>query len=283
MLSSWFIVYTYLLAIAAAASAPNYSGYKRVWQQGFEGRANTFPSTSTWHIIQRQKNFNNEVQAYVKSTSNLRKTGKNSLQLIPRNSNGRWTSARIESKYTLTPKAGKVTRVEAKLKLGGNSARSKQGIWPAFWLLGESIRRGVQWPACGEIDILENINGEKIGYGAVHCDKTPGGICNEPGGIASNIDLPDSNFHVWRVQFNRRSSNYRSQTITWYRDGRVFHRVTGAQIGNPNTWKTLCQSPLFIIFNVAVGGDWPGWPNSNTKDGIGNHMEIAYVAHYVSK
>jgi hypothetical protein len=103
---------------------------------------------------------------------------------------------------------------------------------------------------------MENINGERIGYGAVHCDKSPGGICNEPGGIASNIDLPDSNFHVWRVQFDRRSSNYRSQTIIWSRDGKSFHRVTGAQIGNPNTWKTLCHSPLFVIFNVAVGGDW---------------------------
>lgn len=259
MLSPWILpIFTCLFAIAAAVQPPAYSGYTRVWQQGFEGQANTFPSTTTWHIIERVKNYNNEIQAYVKSTSVLRKSGKNTLQLIPQfsDSTRKWTSARIESKYTLTPKLGKITRVEASLRLGGNSARSKQGIWPAFWLLGDAIRKGVEWPACGEVDIMENVNGQKIGYGAVHCDQAPGGICNEPNGIASNVQLPDSNYHVWRVQFDRRSSNLRSQSITWYLDGRVFHRVTGAQVGNAKVWKSLCHSPMFVIFNVAVGGDW---------------------------
>ncbi|KAJ9418707.1 endo-1,3(4)-beta-glucanase [Fusarium oxysporum] len=262
MLSPWILpIFTCLFAIAAAVQPPAYSGYTR-----------------------RVKNYNNEIQAYVKSTSVLRKSGKNTLQLIPQfsDSTRKWTSARIESKYTLTPKLGKITRVEASLRLGGNSARSKQGIWPAFWLLGDAIRKGVEWPACGEVDIMENVNGQKIGYGAVHCDQAPGGICNEPNGIASNVQLPDSNYHVWRVQFDRRSSNLRSQSITWYLDGRVFHRVTGAQVGNAKVWKSLCHSPMFVIFNVAVGGDWPGVPNTNTKDGIGNHMEVEYVAHYVS-
>ncbi|KAM0204115.1 hypothetical protein ACHAQI_010052 [Fusarium lateritium] len=284
MFSPWiFAILSCLLTVATALQSPSYSGFTRVWHQDFNGNAGTLPDSNTWQIIQKQKNFNNEVQAYVKSTSNLRKSGKGSLQLIPLWSNGRWTSSRIESKYTLTPKVGRVTRVEAKLRLGGNSSWSKQGIWPAFWLLGASIRKGVQWPACGELDVMENINGESIGYGAAHCDQAPGGVCNEPGGIASNIGLPDSNYHTWRVQFDRRYSNYRSQSITWYRDGKVFHRVTGAQIGNAKTWGTLCHSPLFIIFNVAVGGDWPGAPNRNTKDGIGSHMEVGYVAHYVSK
>ncbi|KAF4449586.1 hypothetical protein F53441_7153 [Fusarium austroafricanum] len=285
MISPWiFTILTCLLAAVTAKPPPNYSGYTRVWQQGFEGQANTYPSENTWHIIERKKNFNNEVQEYVKSHSVLRKSGQNTLQLIPRrSSSGKWTSARIESKYTLTPKLGKITRVEASLRLGGNSPRSKQGMWPAFWLLGDSIRRGVQWPACGEIDIMENVNGQTIGYGAAHCDEAPGGICNEPSGISSNARLPDANFHTWRVQFDRRSSNLRSQSITWYIDGKVFGRVTGAQIGDVNTWKRLCHSPMFVIFNVAVGGDWPGVPNRNTKDGLGSHMEVAYVAHYVSK
>ncbi|KAF4339893.1 endo-1 3(4)-beta-glucanase [Fusarium beomiforme] len=285
MFSSWILaVFTCLLALAAATQSPNYSGYTRVWQQTFAGQANTYPDTNIWNIIQRVKNYNNEIEAYVKSTSVLRQTGQGTLQLIPRYSKStkKWTSARIESTYTLTPKLGKITRVEASLRLGGNSARSKQGIWPAFWLLGDSIRNGVEWPACGEVDIMENVNGQQIGYSAVHCDKAPGGICNEPNGISSNTPLPDANFHVWRVQFDRRSSNLRSQSITWYMDGKVFNRVTGAQIGNATVWKALCHSPLYVIFNVAVGGDWPGLPNSSTKDGIGSHMEVQYVAHYVS-
>ncbi|KAF4996296.1 hypothetical protein FGRMN_4547 [Fusarium graminum] len=286
MFSSWiFTILTCLFVVATARQPPSYSGFTRVWHQGFEGQAGTLPSTNTWDIIQKEKNYNNEVQAYVKSTSNVRKTGQDSLMLIPQfsDSKRKWTSGRIESKYTITPKVGRVTRVESSLRLGGNSARSKQGIWPAFWLLGESIRKGVQWPACGELDIMENVNGQNIGYGAAHCDRSPGGICNEPNGRGNNVQLPDSKFHTWRIDFDRRNSNLKSQTITWYLDGRVFHRLTGGQIGDAKTWKTLCHSPLFVIFNVAVGGDWPGAPNSNTKDGIGNHMEIAYVAHYVSK
>ncbi|KAF4948720.1 hypothetical protein FSARC_13656 [Fusarium sarcochroum] len=286
MFSPWiFAILTCLVAVATAKRAPEYSGYSVVWQQSFAGKANTLPSSDTWDIVQKEKNYNNEVQAYIKSKDTLRQSGRKTLQLIPQYSEStkKWTSSRIESKYTLTPQLGKITRVEASLRLAGTSASRKQGIWPAFWLLGDSARHGVKWPACGEIDVMENVNGQKIGYGAVHCDQAPGGICHEPNGIASNAPLPDDEFHTWRVQLDRRSSNLRSQSITWYVDGRVFHRVTGAEIGDVKTWKSLCHSPLFVIFNVAVGGNWPGVPNRQTKDGESSMMEVAYVAHYVSK
>ncbi|KAF5019955.1 hypothetical protein F66182_8014 [Fusarium sp. NRRL 66182] len=281
MSSPWILtILTCLVAVATAWQAPSYNGYTRVWQQTFEGKADTLPSPSTWDMIVREKNYNNEIQAYIKSKNTLRHSGKRTLQLIPRYSptSKKWTSGRIESRYTITPQMGKITRVEASLRLASNPTNRKQGIWPAFWLLGASSRKGIKWPACGEVDIMENINGQKIGYGVLHCDKAPGGICNEPNGIGSNAPLQDANYHVWRVQFDRRSSNIRSQSITWYLDGRVFHRVTGAQIGNDKTWKTLCHSPMFVILNVAVGGDWPGKPNSMTKDGTGSMMEVGYVA-----
>ena len=103
---------------------------------------------------------------------------------------------------------------------------------------------------------MENINGQSIGYASLHCNKAPGGICNEPTGLAAQTPLPDTNYHVWRVQIDRRNSNWKSQSITWYMDGRVFHKVTGAKINDAKTWKALAYSPLYIILNVAVGGDW---------------------------
>ncbi|KAJ4321501.1 hypothetical protein N0V84_005304 [Fusarium piperis] len=276
----------YLVAISAAWQAPSYSGYTRVWNDPFRGNWGVSVNQNTWNVIKRDKNFNNELQRYTGDQRNLRLSGRSTLQLLPQytpSAPNNWTSARIESKYTFTPAVGKITRIEASIRLAGNPATRKQGIWPAFWMLGDSHRRGVQWPACGEIDILENINGQKTVYASLHCDKAPGGICNEPTGLAAQTPLLDSNYHVWRVQIDRRTSNWKSQSITWYMNGRIFHKITGAKINDAKTWKALAYSPLYIILNVAVGGVWPGNPNQNTYGDRGSMMEVGYVAHYVSK
>ncbi|KAK7409660.1 hypothetical protein QQX98_008175 [Neonectria punicea] len=275
-----------LFALALAWQPPSYSGYTRVWKANFIGTEYALPSTSNWNIITGDNNYNNESQTYTSSSRNIRLSGAGTLQLIPRKDASAahgWTSARIESKYTLTPVAGKITRVESSLRLAGNAASHKQAIWPAFWLLGDSNRKGTLWPACGEVDIMENINGQKIAYGSVHCDVAPGGICNENTGINAQTTLADNKFHVWRVDFNRKSTNFKEQSITWYLDGKKFHSVTGSKIGKLSVWKALCQSPLYVILNVAVGGYWPGYPNAKTYGGKGSMMEIGYVAHYVSK
>ncbi|KAH7150146.1 concanavalin A-like lectin/glucanase domain-containing protein [Dactylonectria estremocensis] len=278
-------VFLSFVAIALATTPAVYPGFTKVWSNNFAGSADTLPSTSTWNIISGDTNGNAEWQRYTKTTKNVRITGKGSLQLIPRADktapNG-WTSGRIESKYTFTPTAGKITRIQANLRLGGNAKLNKQGIWPAFWLLGQSYRTGTKWPASGEVDIMENINGQKIGYGGVHCDVAQGGRCNEPNGVVNTVSIPDAAYHNWRVDFNRKESDWKKQSITWSRDGTVYHKVLGSDIGSAAVWKTLCQSPLYIIFNVAIGGFWPGSPNSKTWGGNGSLMEIAYVAQYVS-
>lgn len=250
---------TTLLATAQAWTPPNYSGYKRVWQATFIGSADALPSTSNWNFITGDKNYNNELQRYTANKKNVRMSGSGTLQIIPRKDssapNG-WTSARIESKYTPTPTSGKSTRFEASLRIAGNPQKNKQGMWYAFWMLGEGYRTGTTWPACGEIDIFENINGDKYGHGSMHCDVYPGGVCNEPTGLASTATLSDNKYHVWRVEIDRKNSNWQQQSITWSLDGKSFQKVTGATIGTQSVWKSLCQSPLYFILNVAVGGNW---------------------------
>ncbi|KAJ3563410.1 hypothetical protein NPX13_g8206 [Xylaria arbuscula] len=59
-------------------------------------------------------------------------------------------------------------------------------------------------------------------------------------------------------------------------------QVTGGRINNVGVWNSLATTPLYIILNVAVGGDWPGAPNANTLGSWGSEMEVAYVAHYES-
>ncbi|EFY99467.1 glycoside hydrolase family 16 protein [Metarhizium robertsii] len=276
-----------LLAFAhstTAWGAPGYGGFTLRWQDSFPGAAGTSPNTGNWNLVEGYLNVNNELQRYSPSTRNLQISGGQTVQLVPwRDGSTRmgWTSGRMESRYVFTPDAGRVTRVEATLRFGGAPQPAKQGIWPAFWLLGDSIRHGVQWPTGGELDIMERVNGLWTGYGTVHCGySASGGTCNEPNGFGGAVGIPDDGWHVWRLEFDRRSGDWAQQTITWFMDGRQFHQISGARIGDYNLWVALCQKPQFFILNLAVGGNWPGYPNGNTQDGYGSMMEVAYVAHY---
>ncbi|KAI1292447.1 putative endo-1,3(4)-beta-glucanase [Xylaria venustula] len=278
---------TWALAAATsviATTVPSYSGYNVVWQENFYGAAGSLVNTGTWNIIVRSaaQNSNNEAQAYTASNQNHQLSGGQTLQIVPLNNNGQWTSARLESVYTFTPPDGRRTMIEAQIRFGTNPQANKQGIWPAFWLLGDSIRHGTAWPECGEIDILEMVDGALTGYGTIHCDVYPGGICNESTGIGGSTAVADDGWHTWRVVIDRTASNWADESITWYQDGNQFMQVTGGRINNQAVWNTLAASPLYIILNVAVGGAWPGQPNGNTLGSWGSDMEVAYVAQYQS-
>lgn len=245
-----------LPVLVSASNAPGINGYRLVWQDNFAGSGGQLPDENNWEIIDRNLGVNGELQTYKRSSHNVQKSGGETLQLVPWRESGSWTSGRIESRYTFTPEAGRRTLAQAEIRFGGNSISNKQGIWPAFWTLGQSIRQGTPWPACGEIDILETVNGQLRGYGTIHCDVSPGGICNEFTGIGASIDIPDQDWHTWTAIWDRTSYDWQSETITWFRDGRQFHQVSGARINNFAVWESLAQKPLFFILNVAVGGSW---------------------------
>ena len=254
-----------LFSVALAGTPAGYPLYNLVWESDFVGAANSLPNAANWNVINGGGDFNDEVEVYSNKPANVRFSGEGTLQLIPvrdASVGTGWTSGRIESKYTVTPTAGKITRVEALLRLAGTPSTDKQGIWPAFWMLGQSYRTGTAWPACGEVDIMENINGQAYGQGAAHCDVSPGGVCNEPSGLVNGHDLTDSDYHTWRVEFDRTNTNWKLQTITWFKDNVQFNQVTGAQIGTLTVWASLTQKPLYFILNVAVGGDWVSSPAS---------------------
>lgn len=238
-------------------TAPGYSGYGLVWQDGFGGAAGSPPNGANWNIV-TGTNVNNEVQVYTGSSANLQLSGGQTLQIVPRRDSsvsGGWTSARVESVYTFTPAAGRRTMGEARIRFGGASAANAQGVWPAFWLLGDSIRHGTPWPASGEIDVMERVNGLPTGYGTIHCDVYPGGVCNEPTGLGQSVAIPDEGWHNWRVTWDRTSGDWAAQSLTWQLDGNTYHTVTGGQVGQ-TVWNSLAASPLYFILNVAIGGDW---------------------------
>ena len=247
-----------LLAFSQAAwawNAPNRDGYRIVWQDNFVGDGGSAPSSQNWHVV-TDISVNNELQKYTTSNRNLQKSGGETLQIIPwRDGNSGWTSGRVESKYTFTPQDGSLTSAEAQIRFGDNSEESKQGYWPAFWLLGDAIRHGTEWPESGEIDIFESVNGKLEGSGTVHCDVAEGGVCNEPMGKGASVTIPSSGWNTWRVEWDRRDGHWRQQSLSWYLNGARFHKITGRELNNEKVWASLAHSKLYFILNMAIGGN----------------------------
>ncbi|KAK3486865.1 concanavalin A-like lectin/glucanase domain-containing protein [Neurospora hispaniola] len=269
-------------SLASAGAVPAYPGYKVIWSDEFTGDAGATPSRSKWNYA-LDTNTNNELQAYTTSNQNVQLSGGNTVQFVPRkDASGKWTSGRLESQATFTPSPNRTTLVEAAIRFGDASIFQKRGLWPAFWMLGDAIHHGTPWPHCGELDIMETVNGLMTGYGTVHCggDVALGGPCNEPVGIPHTALLLDYGWHTWSLSIDRTNpgGDWRAEKISWMLDGQVFGTLTGAEINDEGVWATLARSPLFIILNLAVGGDWPGQPDANTADGYGNMMEVEYVA-----
>jgi beta-glucanase (GH16 family) len=272
-----------LSGLAAANTPPPTLGMRLVWSDDFTGFAGGSPNPDAWNVMDFI-DTNNEVQEYSTSNANLQISGGGTVQFIPRKSpEGRWTSGRIETVDSFTPEEGKVMMIAASILIGGNPRANKQGMWPAFWALGDAMRNGVQWPEAGEIDIFEQVSGQAQGYGTVHCGSAQGGPCNEPVGRPVATTMPeDGTFHTWAVRIDRTNADWTAQTITWEQDGNPFYVLHGADIGDLGVWASLAHSPLYVLLNVAVGGNWPGPPNEATMDGYGSMMEVEWVGVWTS-
>jgi beta-glucanase (GH16 family) len=166
-----------------------------------------------------------------------------------------YTSSRIITKDKKFFKYGRVD-IRAVLPEG-------QGIWPALWMLGSNIGTA-GWPACGEIDIMEMIGGsgrEKTVYGTAHWDN--GGHDSSGKSYSLGTGTYADKFHVFSIVWNETS-------ITWYMDDIQYNTVDTT----PAT-RNEFQNNFFFIFNLAVGGDWPGNPNSAT--GFPQHLIVDYI------
>ncbi|KAK9417035.1 putative GH16 domain-containing protein [Seiridium unicorne] len=273
-------VLPFLPALAAAIAPPSMDGFSILFSDDFAGSAGSSPNTDTWNVA-TAIDTNAEVQTYTTSNSNLQISGGQTIQFVPQKSpSGIWTSGRIETVGAWTPAVGKVMVIQSSILLGDNAEANKQGIWPAFWALGDAMRHGTQWPLAGEIDIFEQVDGVPTAYGTLHCGSTTGGPCNSPSGKGASVALPTEGFNTWGVRIDLTNSDWTQQTIEWQLNGATFNTVTGSDIGDEGTWGTLAHSPLYILLNVAVGGDWPGEPNDATTAGYGSMMEVQYVAVY---
>lgn len=194
---------------------------------------------------------------------------------------GTWTSGRIETQSTFAAPSGGLLAVEASIQLPPVTGAAAQGYWPAFWLLGAAFR-GVytNWPSIGEIDAMENVNGTNIVHGTFHCGVNPGGPCNETTGLGGSTTCNcQVGQHTYRIEVDRSTS---PEEIRWYLDGRQYWQVFSNNPGiDATTWANAVNHPFFIIFNVAMGGSFPGGPpTASTASGI--PMIVDYVRVYTS-
>ena len=154
-------------------------------------------------------------------------------------------------------------RMEARIKLP-----QTQGIWPAFWMLGNNIFTGTPWPTSGEIDIMEHVGFEpQLTHGALH---GPGYSGNTPFAGTHNLqEQVDADYHVYAIEWD-------ADSISWFVDDVNFFNVNKAQVEQYGTW--VFDHPFFFLFNIAVGGNWPGSPNETST--FPQRMYIDYVRVY---
>jgi beta-glucanase (GH16 family) len=151
------------------------------------------------------------------------------------------------------------------------------GLWPAFWMLGVDIS-SVGWPACGEIDILENVPavGENpLGPGVVRSTIHGPGYSGK-NGIGKNFKFPggarvDDGFHRYGVVWSE-------TRIEFYVDdpAKPFLSVAPAVLPKGSAW--VFKRPFHLMLNLAVGGDWPGPPDQSTPNPA--LMLVDYVRVY---
>lgn len=235
-----------------------------VWQQEFDGPAGAAPDGSVWgHDLGAGGWGNNELQTYTDSRANSALDGQGNLVITARREgDGSYTSARLQTNDRFEAQYGKV---EARIQIPRG-----QGIWPAFWMLGGDMP-GVPWPQAGEIDIMENVGFEPhLVHGTVHGPGYSGGA-----GISGTYMHPQGwsfadTFHTFAVDWS-------PGRITWSVDGNVYHEVTRDSVGG-NQW--VFDKPYFLILNVAVGGNWPGYPDGSTV--LPQEMKVDYVRVYAN-
>jgi beta-glucanase (GH16 family) len=265
-----------LMAVPAAVSGklgrhPDHVGseWKLVWSDEFDGPDGSMPDPNKWSIIRNGSGFGNqELQYYTDRPANLhiehgklvitaRKEPFKGPDGIARD----YTSARLETAGHFQQKYG---RFEARIKMPNG-----QGIWPAFWMLGDDFNSG-GWPECGEIDIMENVGFEP---GTIH------GTLHGPGYSGSNnltaaYTLPDhqavsDDFHVFAVEWT-------PEAIRFYIDSHLFETQTVASIPSNKRW--VFDHPFYILLDLAVGGRWPGSPDTTTP--FPATMLVDYVRVY---
>lgn len=225
-----------------------------VWSDEFNS---ALLNTATWNYEQGAGGWgNNELQTYTSSTNNVH-IDSGYLHITALNpSASYYTSGRITTQGKKDFTYGKIM-IRARLPQG-------QGIWPALWMLGANFS-AVSWPKCGEIDIMELLgHAPSVVYGALHWDSN--GHTSRVNSYTLGGSTFSSGFHVFSLVW---TPNY----LRWSVDDHEFFSLSRSEVS-----AFPFDLPQFFIFNIAVGGNWPGRPDQTTT--FPQHLIIDYIRVY---
>lgn len=237
------------------------STLKLVWNDEFSGTG--LPDPEKWgyeHGFIR----NGEKQFYTKER--LENVHQENGLLVIEGRKEAWEEGGKKADYT---SASINTRGKAAWAHGRVEVRAKvpagRGTWPAAWMLGESRGR-INWPACGEIDILEY-----VGYnpGTVHANihvKKYNHSIGTGKGAAKKIDSPETKFYVYSVEWD-------AEKMVFAVDNEVYFTYENEKSGD-DAWPF--DKPQYLLLNLAIGGSWGG------QKGIDDEIfPVRYEVDYV--
>jgi beta-glucanase (GH16 family) len=249
------------LALGACSVSTSTGGWVQVWSDEFDGAAGARIDTTKWRYDTADGCAagncgwgNNEKQYYTASPENIALNGQGQLMIVARPATAgltcyygpcRYTSAKVTTRGKLNVAPG---RVEARIKLSAG-----QGLWPAFWMLGSGFP-ATPWPACGELDIMENRGSapattSSAVHGSGYSGNTPFAHAHSlaPGTVADA-------FHIFAVEWD-------SLQVRFFVDDTVHYVVTRGDIEQFGA--SVLDRSYFLILNLAVGGTFDGDPASD--------------------
>ncbi|MEM8896234.1 MAG: glycoside hydrolase family 16 protein [Bacteroidota bacterium] len=234
--------------------------YTLQWEDNFEGPAGEAPNASNWNYDLGGGGWgNSELQVYTNLSENVALDGNGNLVITAIRDGFNYTSARVQTQGKVEFTYG---RFEARLKTPYGP-----GIWPAFWLLGGNIDE-VSWPQCGEIDLME-LRGQEPSEiaGSIHGPGYSGGDA-----ITTDFELEndrfDADFFVYAIDWG-------PDFIDFFVNDELYQRITPDDLDG-DEW--VFDHDFFILFNIAVGGTYVGFPSPDTP--FPQTMTIDYVRYY---
>jgi beta-glucanase (GH16 family) len=231
----------------------NTTDWTLIWADEFDGTA---LNTDNWTPEIGSGGWgNNESQYYTGNSTNVSVYGGKLYitALEEQIADADYSSARLITRDKFEFQYGKL---EARLQLP-----TGQGIWPAFWLLGANITE-VGWPLCGEIDVMEHVNNEPVTHGTTHW------LNNNHVYKGTSFPVETDDFHTYGIIWDETH-------ILFSVDDNIYYDYVFAE--NTNSSASFHQ-PFFLLLNVAVGGNWPGYPDNSTE--FPATMTVDYVRMY---
>lgn len=257
--------------LIAQKHAQSPDGWQLVWQDEFNGNS---LDTSKWTVLIRETSKHNELQYYLPDEVYVENGILRIRSRVRRYGSKEYTSGRLDTDGKFAPVYG---RFEIRAKLPGG-----QGLWPAHWLypqernwlmektMEDAVAAGKERlipeerPWYTEIDIMEFLGHEPgVLYGTMHYCDYDGTRRSTSGTWRSNVDYT-KDFHIYTLEWE-------PDSIRWFIDGNRIHATASG----------IPHKPHYLILNTAIGGGWPGNPDSTTV--FPQYHDIDYVRVYAKE